>query len=156
MRSKQTRHAKIRELLQSQIIGTHEKLAAVLHDQRIEVSQSTLSKDLRELGIVRVPLADGSFRYTLPESGTTRRDHHILERELRDFMVSVERASNLLVVKVLPGRAQSLGAAVDSMEWDEVMGTIGGDDTLLVICSDEARAEELRGRIGALSGEELL
>ena len=153
MSNKQTRHAKIRDLLQQQVIGTHERLAAVLHAGGIAVSQSTLSKDLRELGIVRLPLADGSFRYSLPEGGTTRRDLHILRRELGDFLVGVERARNLLVVRVLPGRAQSLGAAVDSMEWPEVMGTIGGDDTLLVICPDDGQAAAVAGRIADLSGE---
>ena len=69
MRNKQMRQTRIRELLYRRAIDTHEKLAEVLQQQGIEVSQSTLSKDLREIGVVRVPQADGGFRYTLPEAG---------------------------------------------------------------------------------------
>ena len=83
MRNKQARQTRIRELLFERVIDTHENLAAVLHELNIEVSQSTLSKDLRELGVVRVPQADGGFRYTLPDSKATLRDRHILERELQ-------------------------------------------------------------------------
>lgn len=153
MPSKHARHARIRELLSQDVIDTHEKLAAALADRRIEVSQSTLSKDLRELGIVRVPLAEGGFRYTLPESGVTLRDRHILERELRDFLVGVQRAQNLVVVKVLPGHAQSLAAAIDGAEWSQVMGTIGGDDTILVVTPSAAAATGVVERLKAMAGE---
>ncbi len=79
MRNKQVRQARIRELLHDEAVDTHEKLADILHLQGIEVSQSTLSKDLRELGVVRVPQAEGGFRYTLPESGATVRDRRSAE-----------------------------------------------------------------------------
>jgi transcriptional regulator of arginine metabolism len=133
MANKQQRQTKIRELLQQERLATHEKLAAALRLQKIQVSQATLSKDLRELGVVRVPSADGGFRYTMPESGTTMRDRRILERELADYLISAERAQNLVVIKTSAGHAQSLCAAIDQMEWEEIMGTIGGDDTILVI-----------------------
>ena len=97
MRNKQMRQTRIRELLYRRAIDTHEKLAEVLQQQGIEVSQSTLSKDLREIGVVRVPQADGGFRYTLPEAGSTLRDLHILERELQDFLVQAEQVINMVL-----------------------------------------------------------
>ena len=90
MRNKQARQTRIRELLYEELVDTHEKLAEVLEQQGVRVSQSTLSKDLRELGVVRVPQADGGFKYTLPDSGATLHDRHILERELQDFLVQAE------------------------------------------------------------------
>ncbi|MGY8824322.1 MAG: hypothetical protein ACKVJG_10375 [Candidatus Latescibacterota bacterium] len=81
MRNKQARQTRIRELLNGQAIDTHEKLAVVLQEQKIDVSQSTLSKDMRELGVVRVPQADGGFRYTTARSGgDTARPPHIRAR----------------------------------------------------------------------------
>ena len=112
MRNKQMRQTRIRELLYRRAIDTHEKLAEVLQQQGIEVSQSTLSKDLREIGVVRVPQADGGFRYTLPESGSTLRDLHILERELQDFLVQTEQVINMVLVRTASGHAQSVCEAI--------------------------------------------
>jgi transcriptional regulator of arginine metabolism len=108
---------------------------------------------LRELGVVRVPRPDGGFRYTVPEVGVTRRDHHILERELRDYLVQIERAQNLTVVKTLPGHAQSVCAALDRMEWTEIIGTIGGEDTILIVSRTTRDGENVARKIAAVSGE---
>ena len=117
MSVKQVRHDKIRRLLQGAPIDTHENLAEALRGERIQVSQSTLSKDLRELGVVRVPRPDGGFSYTLPEVGSTLRDRHILERELQDYLLNVDRADNMLVVKTVSGHAQSVCEAIDRIGW---------------------------------------
>ena len=153
MRSKQARQTKIRELLQEEAVETHEMLAEVLLRRGIEVSQSTLSKDLRELGVVRVPSADGGFRYTLPDSAATLRDRRILERELRDYLVNVEQAHNLLVVKTLSGHAQSVCEAIDRIGWSESVGTIAGDNTIFIATRGPDDAELLRRRIAAEIGE---
>lgn len=153
MRSKQVRHTRIRELLLEEAIETHEKLAEALLRQGIEVSQSTLSKDLRELGVVRVPSADGGFRYRLPDSGATLRDRHILERELGDFLINVEQAQNLLVVKTLSGHAQSVCEAVDRIGWSETVGTIAGENTIFIATRSSAEAEALARQIAEVVGE---
>ena len=154
MRSKQVRQARIRELLHDEAVDTHEKLADILHRQGIEVSQSTLSKDLRELGVVRVPQAEGGFRYTLPESGATLRDRHILERELQDFLVQAEQAANLVVVRTLSGHAQSVCEAIDRIGWDEVVGTIAGENTIFLATHSESAAGAVTDKIAAVCGEE--
>jgi len=153
MRSKQSRQAKIRELLQEEAIDTHESLAAALMRQGTEVSQSTLSKDLRELGVVRVPRAEGGFRYTLPDSSATLRDRLILERELRDYLVHVEQAQNLLVVRTLSGHAQSVCEAIDRIDWPESVGTIAGENTIFIATGGVDAAAKLRERIGGVVGE---
>ena len=143
MTAKHVRQAKIRELLQGVPIDTHEKLAGALLGENIPVSQSTLSKDLRELGVVRVPRPDGGFRYTLPEVGSTLRDRHILERELQDYLLQVDRADNLLVLKTVSGHAQSVCEAIDRIGWRQVMGTIAGDNTILLVTGAIGDAEEV-------------
>ena len=154
MRNKQARQTRIRELLHEEAVDTHEKLAVVLHKQGIEVSQSTLSKDLRELGVVRVPQAEGGFRYTLPESRATLRDRHILERELQDFLVQAEQAANLVVVRTLSGHAQSVCEAIDRIGWDEVVGTIAGENTIFLATHSESAAGVVTDKIAAVCGEE--
>lgn len=155
MRSKQARQTKIRELLQKVAIETHEMLAEVLLRQGIEVSQSTLSKDLRELGVVRVPSADGGFRYTLPDSASTLRDRRMLERELRDYLVNVDRACNLLVVRTLSGHAQSVCEAIDRIGWSESVGTIAGENTIFIATRSPDDAQALERRIATEIGESL-
>ena len=153
MRSKQARQAKIRELLQGEAIETHERLAAALLQRKVEVSQSTLSKDLRELGVVRAPLPDGGFRYTLPESGVSLRDRQILEREVRDYLVDAEQARNLVVVRTVSGHAQSVCEAIDRIGWPEIMGTIAGENTIFIASRTGAEAAAVVGHIAAVRGE---
>ena len=154
MRNKQMRQTRIRELLYRRVIDTHEKLAEVLQQQGIEVSQSTLSKDLREIGVVRVPQADGGFRYTLPEAGSTLRDLHILERELQDFLVQTEQVINMVLVRTASGHAQSVCEAIDRMSWVEVAGTLAGENTIFIVTRSEQDAATLVDKINAVCGEE--
>ena len=152
MRGKEIRRTQIRELLQEEVIETHGGLAEALLRRGIEVSQSTLSKDLRELGVVRVPRAEGGFRYTLPDSGATFRDRQILERELRDFLVHVEQAQNLLVVRTIPGHAQSVCEAIDRIDWPETVGTIAGENTIFIAARTTGEAGALSERIAEVIG----
>lgn len=153
MRNKQMRQTRIRELLSSKAIDTHEKLAEVLQQQGIGVSQSTLSKDLREIGVVRVPQANGGFRYTLPEAGATLRDLHILERELQDFLVQAEQVINMVLVRTASGHAQSVCEAIDRMGWAEVAGTLAGENTIFVVTRSQRDAATLVAKIDAVCSE---
>lgn len=153
MNSKQVRHAKIKEMLLEANISTHEEMAEALQRQQIEVSQSTLSKDLRELGVVRVPRPDGGFRYGLGnEVGATLRDQHILERELSDFLVEIDRADNIALIKTVSGHAQSLCEALDRIGWQEPMGTIAGENTIFVLTRTAQQAQAVVERIVAITG----
>ena len=131
MNTRRVRQTAIRELLQAERIETHERLAKALGRQGIEVSQSTLSKDLRELGVVRVPRAGGGFRYSLPES----------------------RGGNMTVIKTLSGHAQAVCEAVDRLEWTEVMGTLAGENTIFVLSRSAAEARAVARRVTGLGGE---
>lgn len=153
MGSKQIRQARIRQLLQAEAIETHQMLAAALRRQGLWVSQSTLSKDLRELGVVRMSRPEGGFRYAMPDLGATPRDLHLLERELRDYQVRVDRAQHLVVVKTLPGHAQSACAAIDRMAWPEILGTLAGEDTILIVAPTSRQAEAVLQRLAGIAQE---
>ena len=153
MKSKQSRHSKIRELLLEEVVETHEMLAEILKSRNIDVSQSTLSKDLRELGVVRMPRPDGGFRYNLPDTGVTLRDQHILERELRDYVTHAEQAQNIVVVRTLSGHAQSVCESIDRIGWKEIIGTIAGENTIFIAAGDSLQAEVVVERIGAIGGD---
>jgi transcriptional regulator of arginine metabolism len=153
MGSKKARQSRIRGLLLEEAIGTHERLAAALARLGIEVSQSTLSKDLREVGVVRVPCADGGFRYMAPDTGNTLHDRRILERELRDYLVGVQQAHNLLVLHTVSGHAQSVCESLDRIGWSESLGTVAGENTIFVATAGPEDAKSLQGRIADFIGE---
>jgi transcriptional regulator of arginine metabolism len=152
MGNKQIRQSNIREVLGDEVIGTHDRLAEVLSNKGFTVSQSTLSKDLRELGVVRMPTPDGGFRYAIPESGVTMRDQSILERELRDYLVSVQQAQNMVVAHTLSGHAQSVCEAIDRIGWPEVIGTIAGDNTIFLLSEDAIAAKAVVDRFSQIRG----
>lgn len=148
MNARSRRHAMIRELIAMETISTHESMAQALSARQIQVSQSTLSKDLRELGVVRAPCAGGGFRYTLPsETDTTQREWQILERELRDYITGVDRAETMVVIKTMSGHAQAVCEAIDRMNWEEVMGTLAGENTIFAVARNVALARGLEERI---------
>lgn len=154
MSARRVRQATIRELLQAERIDTHERLAETLARRGIEVSQSTLSKDLRELGVVRVPRAGGGFRYSLPEGRGAHNDRGVFERELRDYVTGVDRAGNMTVIRTLSGHAQAVCEAVDRLEWTEVMGTLAGENTIFVLARTASEARAVLRRVIAIGGQE--
>jgi len=151
--NKQIRHSAIREILRNEDVDTHERLAEVLLRQRIVVSQSTLSKDLRELGVVRMPRPDGGFRYAVPEVGVTLRDQNILERELRDYLTDADLAGNMVVVHTLSGHAQSVCEALDRIGWQEILGTIAGENTIFILARTSEAAAGILARIREIGGK---
>jgi transcriptional regulator of arginine metabolism len=150
--TKQGRHALIRQVLRDDRIDTHERLAHALTQHGIDVSQSTLSKDLRELGVVRIPQVDGGFRYSLADNGMQPADRHLLERELHDHVTDVERAVNIVVIKTRPGHAQAVCEAVDRMAWPEVMGTLAGENTIFVVSRTPVESKGICGHLATLTG----
>jgi transcriptional regulator of arginine metabolism len=148
--SKAKRHAAILEVIRGQRIGSQEELRDVLlRETGIEVTQATVSRDIRELRLIKVPGADGAAHYTLPDEWEHTPP---LERLLPALFVSAEGTRNLLVVRTLTGGAQAVALAVDWEEWPEVLGTIAGDDTILIICREDEQVAEVRRRLEEVAG----
>jgi transcriptional regulator of arginine metabolism len=140
------RHGQILRLVSGQRIASQEDLRRQLAAQRLRVTQATLSRDLQELRLVKTQ--EGYKQATaLPEEATPLPP---LARALAEFLLDVRPAENLLVLKTPPGGAQPLAAAVDGAKFDEVAGTIAGDDTVLIITSSKKTRESLQKKIEAL------
>lgn len=139
MTNKQQRQNTILQLIGSHQIASQEELKRLLAERGLVVTQATLSRDLRDLGIVRAPTEAGS-RYLLPEmvSDEAKPSIDIL---LPQLFSRIDGVSELIVLHTLPSGAQPIAEAIDSEGWPEVMGTLAGENTILIVCrSAEARA----------------
>jgi transcriptional regulator of arginine metabolism len=137
--SKRERHSAILDLVRSRTLPNQQALRAALLRRGIHVAQATLSRDLRELGLVKQADSGGRTRYRLADEEAQHAP--TLQRLLPDLFESVEGTSNLLLVRTLIGGAQAVALALDREQWPEVLGTVAGDDTILVILR---RARDLR------------
>ena len=140
---KAKRHAKILELIGNKHINTQEELQAELSKSGFQVTQATVSRDIKELRLIKSLSNDGSYHYTTHQkekgSDLSFKFHAIFSESVR----GVDYAQNLVVVKCYTGMANAACAALDSIHWDGVVGTIAGDDTILVVMRSEANAEKM-------------
>lgn len=140
---KALRHHRILELIDREPMVTQEEMVRRLSQQGLKVTQATLSRDIKELGLVKT--ADG---YAAPGTTTEAAPTPSLSHLLREFVIDVREAQNLLVLKTPPGSAQPVARALDaSVDWPEIVGTLAGDDTILVISSDLKSCRQLGKRI---------
>lgn len=143
----QNRHMLIKNLIASQDIPNQSKLQKLLKQNGIKVTQATLSRDLNELGILRVPTAEG-FAYRLGQSG----DEPALKYHLAEEIISVLSNESTIVIKTYPGRAQGVALFVDKKNSPAILGTIAGDDTILVVPASVKKikntVEELKTILG--------
>ena len=142
------RHNAIRELLTTVTVSSQDELRKKLARRGFNVTQATLSRDIRELKLNKGP--DG---YALPAGAVDDEDDLPgIDDVLENFGLEVRQAQNLLVLVTTTGSAQPVAAAVDYEDWPEVVGTIAGDDTVLVICANEEKASTLKARVEGYIG----
>ncbi len=146
---KHARHAAIREIVREGRYASQEELREALAERGFDVTQATLSRDIRELRLLKVPDAEGGSAYTLPPEAWDQTPK--LERLLAALFVGAEGTGNLLVLKTLAGGAQPVAVAIDWEEWPEVLGTIAGDDTILMILRDAAHLGTVQRRLEELA-----
>ena len=145
--NKKFRQGQILKIIRGRSVHTQEELAEALEAEKIRATQVTLSRDIRELGLVKT--AEGYREITALEEPA---DADEARRAVQEFLTDVRQAQNLLVLKTDPGNASSLAAALDRAAWPEVVGTLAGDDTVLVIAPDAGAAEGLKRRLGGMLG----
>jgi|SRR5205807_1676781 len=143
--SKLARQQVIIELAHEEPLPSQQELRKLLSQRGFQVTQATLSRDLNELRVVKTP--DG---YILPNGDDPSDSLPAVSRVVREFVREVRRAQNLLVVKTVAGSAQSVAVAVDGEAWKEIVGTVAGDDTLLIITPDNKTAQTLHERLETL------
>lgn len=141
-----SRQGVILELVKRAPLASQDDLRRELRKRGFKVTQATLSRDIHKLGLVKMPQG-----YTLPQNATNGGSPQAfaagLERLFREFVREVREAENLLVVKTATGSAQPVAVAWDAESWDAVVGTVAGDDTILVICPDKKAAQKLAVRL---------
>ncbi len=128
---KKSRHQKIKELVERYEIETQEELADRLREAGCQVTQATVSRDIRELKLSKIPTGEGRQRYTV----LVHSDHYLSDkyiRVLKDGFVSMDMAQNILAVKTVSGMAMAVAAAIDAMKLKEIVGSIAGDDTIMM------------------------
>lgn len=152
MSDKTERHQAIREIVTARAVASQEELRRLLVKRGWDVTQSTLSRDLRELRLARIPGDQGDVRYAFPENGHADDSTHQLEALLPRLLVGVEGVQVLVVARTVSSGAQPVAAALDHVAWPDVAGTIAGDDTVLVICRNTAGRERVVRRLKAYIG----
>ena len=150
------RQGRIVELVSQRAIRSQSELAKTLAMEGIEVTQATLSRDLDELGAVKLRGADGGAPvYVIPEDGSPVRGVQggtsRLSRVLGELLVSVDHSANLTVLRTPPGAAQFLASALDRAALNDIVGTIAGDDTIIVVAREPLTGADLAERISALA-----
>lgn len=136
---KTKRHAKILEIIRDKAVDTQEELIELLRAEGFQVTQATVSRDIKELRLIKTLGIDGTYRYApaKAENVTISGQFYSLFSET---VQSVDYAGNIVVVKSLPGMAQAVCASMDSMHWKDVVGTLAGDDTIICIVKSENQA----------------
>jgi transcriptional regulator of arginine metabolism len=148
MQTKKKRLVKILEIIQEKNIETQEELAGALRAAGYEVTQATVSRDIRELRLQKSRTADGRQKYTalLEDQDSAEMEGRFI-RVMRDGVISLEQAQNILVIKTVPGMAMAVAAALDSMKFREIVGCIAGDDTIMAAVRSTEDAGNLMDRI---------
>lgn len=143
---KKTRHRKIVELIEKYEVETQEELATYLKEAGFVVTQATVSRDIRELKLSKIPSGSGKQKYVvLKQDDSHMGDKYI--RVLRDGFTSMDMAQNILVVKTVSGMAMAVAAALDALKFPEVVGSIAGDDTIMVAVRTVEETQELMDKI---------
>lgn len=138
---KELRHSKILEIISENNIQTQEELIAGLSKEGFSVTQATVSRDIRELKLVKVSMGGNEYKYAT----SSHEDIKISAKYrniLKETMLSVDYACNTVVVKTYPGMAQAAAAAIDNMDMDEIVGSVAGDDTILIVMRTNESAVE--------------
>lgn len=147
---KSKRQNEMIRMILSRDIKTQEEMAEELRRLGYNVTQATVSRDIRDLRLIKVAAKDGGYKYARQERQELAVNER-LTRILNDSLVSVDYAGNMIVVKTISGSANVAAEALDTLGWPEIMGTIAGDNTIFIIVRNETEADEITNRIRNLT-----
>lgn len=150
---KYQRQSRIIQIISENAIETQDQLIEKLAEHGMEVTQATISRDIRELKLIKVSTEDGGYRYAMtPKEDVSSASKY--RTILLQSVIRAEAACNLVVVKTFPGMAQACAAAVDGVAWSEIVGTLAGDDTIVLIMRSEDQAITFAKKFQNLGDEE--
>ena len=153
MTTKAQRQRTISELIAKGSVTSQPQLQKLLKSKGIVATQATVSRDLEDLGAVKVRIPGGSMVYAVPELAQERivPDDH-LRRVMGEFVVEVSHSANLVVLRTPPGSAHVVGSALDRSALPEVLGNVSGDDTIMVVCAEDVGGAKVAARLAELAG----
>lgn len=151
MANKRERQSAILEIVDQRAVSSQEDLRKLLLHRGWDVTQATLSRDLRELRLARVPTPEGA-RYGVTD-GSIEESRAALEALLPQLFHRIDGVSEMIVLRTVPGGAQPIAAALDGEAWPDILGTIGGDDTILIVCRSGLARDRVVRRLKSLAGE---
>ena len=130
---KSIRHTRIKDIIENKVIETQEDLAEELRKRSIDVTQATVSRDIKELMLIKLPTGDGRYRYAFPLEKNVVFSQSRMVRMFQDSVTSIDYSENIIVIKTLPGAANAVASTLDYAKWPEIIGTVAGDDNILVV-----------------------
>ena len=150
---KPQRQHRIARLLEEQAVSSQGQIVEMLASEGVVATQATVSRDLEDLGAVKVRIPGGATAYAIPEHSkdAASPDDH-LRRVMGEFVVDVAHSANLVVLRTPPGSAHVIGSALDRAGYPDVLGTVAGDDTLILVCAESAGGTAVAERLAALAG----
>ena len=143
---KSNRQQKIAELISTQNISTQTELTNILIECGFDVTQATVSRDLGEMRVIKTVLSDGTYKYALSGGGEIKINDK-LQTVFQQCLMDVDYAMNIVVLKTMSGAAQAVGYALDSFTWEEIVGSIAGDDTIMIVVRTEKCAKQLAAKL---------
>ena len=147
---KSRRHKVIREIIENKSIETQFQLTEELMKHGFNVTQATISRDIKELGLIKVAAGDNVFEYSFPPNVMAGNVHDRAKRMLRDNALKYNTSGNTVVIRTLPGIAQGVASCIDNLGWKELIGTVAGDDTIFLLVKEGVDCNQVIARLQAL------
>ncbi|MDO4541293.1 MAG: arginine repressor [Bacillota bacterium] len=150
MGNKNSRQKMIQKIIEKEEISTQFELAERLKSHGFNVTQATVSRDIKEIGLIKIPMEGNLSKYSMPVNISVGNIAERMRRMFMDNAVSVNSAENIIIVKTLPGTAQGLAACLDQASWPEIIGSIAGDDTILLIIKEKGLVDGIMQKFDSL------
>lgn len=150
MGNKNTRQKMIQKIIEKEEISTQFELAERLKNHGFNVTQATVSRDIKEIGLIKIPMEGNLSKYSMPVNISVGNIAERMRRMFMDNAVSINSAENIIIIKTLPGTAQGLAACLDQSSWPEIIGSIAGDDTILLIIKEKSLVDGIIHKFDSL------
>lgn len=140
---KNKRQLKILNLIKNEVISTQKELVDRLKEEGIDVTQATISRDIKKLGLIKIPDDEGGYKYALANQKSNAENKYWLKKMFNNLVADLDYSENLILLKTVKGTAGGLGEALDNADWKNIIGSVAGDDTLLLIIKPSDKTEEV-------------
>lgn len=147
---KASRQKEMIRIVTQKVIETQAQLTSELSRRGYKATQATISRDIKKLGLLKVHIGSGRYRYTFPRGNERVNVQDRLRRVFHDSVIKVDASENLILIRTLPGTANAVASCIDQSNWEEILGTVAGDDTILVIVRNKERVGYVMGQLESM------